>query len=51
MSQIVTWESAGLPVQPQYCSSPKDLTMIGLSIVPEVRILASGILLCLGELF
>lgn len=51
VSQIVTWESAGQPVQPQYCSSPKDLTMIGLSIVPAVRKLASGFLLRLTGCF
>jgi hypothetical protein len=33
-SQIVTWESAGLPVHPQYCSSPIELTTIGSSRVP-----------------
>lgn len=34
VSQIVTCESTGYPVHPAYCSSPKDLTMIGLSNVP-----------------
>ncbi len=31
---MVTWLSAGEPVQPTYCSSPKLLTTIGLSRVP-----------------
>ena len=34
VSQMVTWESAGYPVQPANCSSPADLTTIGLSSVP-----------------
>ena len=36
VSQIVTCESAGQPVQPAYCSSPKDRTTIGLSSVPGI---------------
>ena len=32
---MVTWESAGEPVHPAYCSSPKDLTMIGSAKVPK----------------
>ena len=53
VSQMVTWESAGQPVQPQYCSSPKDLTMIGLSNVPVGDALASRRLIqqCLSSCF
>jgi len=40
VSQMVTWESAGEPVQPAYCSSPKDLTRIGSSRVPVTSVLA-----------
>ena len=36
VNQMVTWESAGEPVHPAYCSSPKDLTMIGSATVPRV---------------
>lgn len=31
---MTTWESAGEPVQPAYCSSPADLTGMGFSMVP-----------------
>lgn len=34
-SQVTTWESAGTPVQPAYCSSPAERTRTGFSIVPE----------------
>lgn len=34
VSHLVSWESAGTPVQPTYCSSPADLTIIGSSRVP-----------------
>lgn len=34
VSQMTTWESTGKPVQPAYCSSPNDLTIMGLSSVP-----------------
>lgn len=34
VSQITTCESAGQPVQPAYCSSPKERTTMGLSRVP-----------------
>lgn len=36
VSQMVTCESTGYPVQPAYCSSPNDLTIIGLSNVPII---------------
>lgn len=38
MSHFTPWESAGMPVQPAYCSSPNDRTTTGLSRVP-VRVL------------
>ena len=31
---MTLWESAGAPVQPAYCSTPADLTMMGLARVP-----------------
>lgn len=40
-SQRTTCESAGLPVQPMYCSLPKPVTTIGSFRVP----------VCLSELF
>lgn len=33
-SQRISWVSAGTPVQPIYCSSPKERTITGSSIVP-----------------
>ena len=35
--QSTPWESAGKPVQPQYCSLPAEFTMIGSSGVPVIR--------------
>ena len=37
---MVVCESTGWPVQPQYCSSPKDLTMMGSCMVPDYIMLA-----------
>ncbi len=34
VSHLTEWESAGQPVQPQYCSSPKELTIMGSLRVP-----------------
>lgn len=49
MSQMVTWESAGEPVQPAYCSSPNDLTMIGSAGVP-CQSLASDSHFCISTM-
>lgn len=45
MSHFTPWESAGMPVQPAYCSSPNDRTTTGLSRVPVSASLFSVILL------
>jgi hypothetical protein len=34
VSQMTLWESAGKPVQPAYCSSPAERTMMGSARVP-----------------
>lgn len=39
VSQFTTWVSAGEPVQPTYCSSPKERTMMGSCMVPGVDLL------------
>lgn len=34
LSQMTLWESAGQPVQPAYCSTPAERTMMGSWRVP-----------------
>ena len=38
VSHITSWELAGEPVQPAYCSSPAERTGMGLSRVPACAI-------------